>query len=651
MFCLKKKYLLLFIILPAFCFIATGAICLALSALGTECLAQVLNEQISPSDWDKIKASFTRQYASKLPQNRIEAINLITPCWFNFTSPKSGKEAVMLLVKVLEEETAKEVVAAAINCLYMASYDNESADTLIKQCETAKNETTRLRLIETLGRFVGSQDKAVASLSAMAKDKNVKIRLAVIEALKKLPAKHTLSLLISLISDAEKEISFAVIAHLAATGDYDIVPQLIELTGTEKREDVKKKILQALESIVGKNYGNAQKEWQEWWKEREKSKVSQEEIDKAIDKAKNYLLDKAATNITATNECELTFYALLHAGCSPDTPVMKSALQHILTKQLAQTYNVALIALVLSDLDKVKYQARIAQCAMWLLGNESKQGNWHYGTALPDKDMIAPTITGNDKKKPEKDKYAKNTKKTMLKIKVPPRQQRDPNSWDNSNTQYAILGLWACAKAGIEIPKEAWQDAEANLLRSQSADGGWSYQAAQGTGHGSMTAGGLAALVICMQQLGKKTSDNRAIKNAKEWLGKNFTVKENPKYGESWHYYYLYALERAGVLSETDFFANNDWYQIGAKYLLGKQKKNGSWDVQATWDTCFAVLFLRRATKFAPPLKATVTGDEKPKEVEKPKETEKPETPENIEPPEDIELPEIPEVPPEPDKK
>ena len=63
----------------------------------------------------------------------------------------------------------------------------------------------------------------------------------------------------------------------------------------------------------------------------------------------------------------------------------------------------------------------------------------------------------------------------------------------------------------------------------------------------------------------------------------------------------LYALERAGSLSFTQTFGAHDWYAEGSKYLVDGQKSDGSWDAKSgfkrtVWDTCFAVLFLRRAT-------------------------------------------------------
>jgi hypothetical protein len=68
-------------------------------------------------------------------------------------------------------------------------------------------------------------------------------------------------------------------------------------------------------------------------------------------------------------------------------------------------------------------------------------------------------------------------------------------------------------------------------------------------------------------------------------------------------YYYLYALERAGMLYDTALIGNHDWYLDGARVILAAQKPDGSWaesgpaTMRPTWDTCFAILFLKRATR------------------------------------------------------
>jgi hypothetical protein len=81
-------------------------------------------------------------------------------------------------------------------------------------------------------------------------------------------------------------------------------------------------------------------------------------------------------------------------------------------------------------------------------------------------------------------------------------------------------------------------------------------------------------------------------------------VSTNPTgSGENYihHYYYLYGLERAGELTLTLNFGKHDWYKEGAEMILAQQQSDGKWhSPQGTGgpviDTCFALLFLKRAT-------------------------------------------------------
>ena len=47
---------------------------------------------------------------------------------------------------------------------------------------------------------------------------------------------------------------------------------------------------------------------------------------------------------------------------------------------------------------------------------------------------------------------------------------------DNSNTQYALLGLNAAGEAGVAIPPEVWNAARAHWAACQLPDGGWGYR-------------------------------------------------------------------------------------------------------------------------------------------------------------------------------
>jgi hypothetical protein len=63
-------------------------------------------------------------------------------------------------------------------------------------------------------------------------------------------------------------------------------------------------------------------------------------------------------------------------------------------------------------------------------------------------------------------------------------------------------------------------------------------------------------------------------------------------------YYFLWSLERTAVAYGIQKIGGKDWYDWGANFLIADQETNGSWQGvhgQYGADTCFALLFLRRA--------------------------------------------------------
>ena len=234
---------------------------------------------------------------------------------------------------------------------------------------------------------------------------------------------------------------------------------------------------------------------------------------------------------------------------------------------------------------------------------------------------------------------------------------------DHSNAQYGLLGLKAARRCGVAIKPEVFRRALDHFLGAQEGDGpvvarrreggvdapgrtvgttrvvskdrarGWGYQGSGGC-TGSMTAGGVSSLVICRGELmgtagyggsldGKTV---QAIRDGIAWLGRNFSVTSNPK-GGGWHHYYLYGLERAGVLAGVAWMGDHDWYGEGAEQLMRTQGKEGAWGVSMVrdrkrgskaravvqgdlLDTCFALLFLKRATFRVVGAIATEEGDD-----------------------------------------
>jgi hypothetical protein len=97
----------------------------------------------------------------------------------------------------------------------------------------------------------------------------------------------------------------------------------------------------------------------------------------------------------------------------------------------------------------------------------------------------------------------------------------------------------------------------------------------------------------------------RGIADGLAWLAHHWSVEENPgrKY---YHLMYLYGLERVGDLLNRHLIGKHDWYWEGAAWLVEQQRSNGRWERDDTHgprdvlNTCFALLFLDRATRSVP---------------------------------------------------
>jgi hypothetical protein len=351
-------------------------------------------------------------------------------------------------------------------------------------------------------------------------------------------------------------------------------------------------------------------------------KVDQAKVDAAIDAGMAFLAAQAefikSREIYLTWEhsnkgsfrqkfVELTVLTLLHGGYDRESPAFKDLLDAMLREPLETTYRAALRAMVLHKLDPRNYQRQIAHCAQVLVDSQAQNGQWCYGHAADPTGIAEPVQTRST---------GKGTEAPLPRIAVSKRAKGCPHG-DNSNSQYAALGLRACIESGIVIPPEVLRKAREAWERGQKQDGSWDYgvpsnvkQANRPAGsYGSMTLGGMAALVILKHYLKEPAKGDPRIEGAKGWIARNFSPSDNPGFSGSHVFYALYALERAGDLYGTETFGSHEWYPAGAEWLLRAQQPDGQWtgskneaNVAAT---CFAILFLRRATA---PLPKIATG-------------------------------------------
>jgi hypothetical protein len=336
---------------------------------------------------------------------------------------------------------------------------------------------------------------------------------------------------------------------------------------------------------------------------------------------------KDPTMAPIRNADDLLLLTFLHAGVPEDDPRVRELLAAVLAAPLDKTYPVALRAMVLEELDRVRYQSHIARLAQYLVDNQHASGQWGYGAPSVTADArTVETVPASPAQPVGKDGL--RTKPKVVRKVILKQTRNSPGFGDFSNTQYAALGLRAAHDAGIVLPKEVIGRAIQAIIAAQQAGPppkgaapslpsgrkarGWCYddpcKCPLHRPYGTMTAGMVSSLAIFDYILGRDSRRNAAILDGLAWLQVHYTVETVPGPIEwdmitktTYLTYYLYGLERAGILTGHEKIGTHFWYADGVRVLLESQNSDGSWAVDdwgtPTWDTCLALLFLRRSTR------------------------------------------------------
>lgn len=325
------------------------------------------------------------------------------------------------------------------------------------------------------------------------------------------------------------------------------------------------------------------------------------------------------------------------------------------SKEFTNVYEVSLALLFLDRLDNPKEnKAAIEILAARLIASQTPTGGWGYQSQflspddnalilkitrglepMPLQHLLAGRVRGIDNPFVKREPISSselNPKRTFV---VPKRMEAlpcfaqlgevpkaDPGAevkvpapflgrTDNSTTQFALLALWAARRSKIPVTRTGSM-AFMRFHANQGPDGGWGYDFAKG-GSGTsptMINAGLLGMAIghgIVRQMDLKDDppvdeDPRVLNGFKALAAHIGEPKDRIKDIELPNLYFLWGLERVCLLYNVHTIGNKDWYRWGAEAIVANQEPEGNWfkkegyaGASPTIDTCFALMFLKRA--------------------------------------------------------
>jgi hypothetical protein len=397
----------------------------------------------------------------------------------------------------------------------------------------------------------------------------------------------------------------------------------------------------------------------------------QQAINTAIDNGVAFL--KAAQNPFGTwtidknnhpvGYAALAGLTLLECGVPADDPSVQAAAKFVRlnTINADKTYELALSVLFLDKLGVAKDRPQIEILALRLIAGQSPTGGWSYKCPVLNTGQHKGLMYALRSRKINSAKVGADvrslpvlTDPAKLNPVDPPNDRKKPiyGTTDNSNTQFAVLAVWAARRQGIPVERTLKL-----ILRrfetGQNPDGSWPYDYRFGGGlpdGGPMNCVGLlglavgnglakdtsaamptgpvealaaaavgfpaqgpvpAGMLLGVDNVNRQVAVREAVKKGqqdKRILG-GFVVLDKyvgqpsgrMKDLKLENLYFLWSIERVAVLYNLPQLGEKDWYRWGAEILVANQKAPGNWEgggyhgSTPPIDTCLALLFLRRA--------------------------------------------------------
>jgi hypothetical protein len=395
----------------------------------------------------------------------------------------------------------------------------------------------------------------------------------------------------------------------------------------------------------------------------------QKAVDTSLEKAVKYVKQNFKANNLAGHHGgypPLVGLTLLECDVPADDPVVAKIIKMVRKEgpNLQETYGLSLCILFLDRLGEEEDRPLIRKMAARLIAGQTAAGGWTYGNVpASDNDLdqmlaylgdhplpgrvagdgpgVGRTVgkpgsgvmgitgpvgvgrvgdgdgDGSGEKKPVALKDLPPSVRNRAVVQFDPGKKLPVNAGDdNSNTQFAILGVWTAQKHGLPVDRSIAMIAQ-RFHQSQNADGSWGYNPGNAARPDSMTCAGLLGLAV-----GRANDDaaaepargDPAIEKGLAFLSQKVqkpTAKRPkvlPQQGNLvgaasiGDLYWLWSVERVGVIYNLQTLGGKDWYAWGAELLTTYQKDDGHWDdvsslgapEKPSIDSCLAMLFLKR---------------------------------------------------------
>ena len=343
---------------------------------------------------------------------------------------------------------------------------------------------------------------------------------------------------------------------------------------------------------------------------------------------------------------------LIECGAPHDDPAVRKALDAVrkACPGLTHTYSLALAILFFDRVGLREDVPHIESLSVRLMAGQNPNGGWSYNCPAVSAEeahkliallkqshemSVRPLPTSNKEEAGERERKLGDKIRGQLETiaKDVPQKKADASDDDNSNTQFAILGLWVARRHGLPADGPLTL-VNARFRTSQGADGGWDYKYHTGSkgkrptdkSTATMTCSGLLGLAAVYGAVGEATlrtrrpdkddapapklpdpADDRVIRRGLLALSTvvGASVEQRGAGAEvpilkdsNRTFYFLWSLERVAVAYGLLTIGGKDWYGWGAEVLVSNQKEDGSWQgefASGGADTCFALLFLKRA--------------------------------------------------------